>query len=266
LLMDHLEPVFSAPSAPAVLMASFAVETGVLQALAQYLVTDVCTTCPPHRLGDLADLATQLHLPRLAKMCLVLRYQRKLRDGLFGAETTVPMAFDQVPPSTFVHDMLRLCESSSGDVKLRITVMPSAMDEFVPLSHTRYSWNLNDDELHAHSQILSRFAYFKTLLSSDFVEGKMAREGKAVEMFMQNMDTLKALVRYVYTGRFAGVRDDCLVELFEASRLFDLPDLYGKIETTLIRRLDEDNAAVVLQIAEENGHARLAREARKWKV
>jgi len=258
---------------------AFNVEHRVLHALAQYLVTDQCTVCPPHRLGDLSDLAVSLSLPRLSALCKYLRYQRKLRERLFISPSEAKLGFESVPLSTFAEDMLELAQSGSGDVQLMADSHASTseatarlpwghtnfswsnVDAEPPLGHTLFSWSSRIPHVFAHLCVLSRFEFFQTLLDNNFAEGELVKHGKVVELLLPHRETLVAVVLYMYTGRLHPLDDALVFELFETARKFGLSDLFEQIEFDLSSRMDQTNAHAFLTL--ENLSPRLAWEARQ---
>ena len=253
-------------------VVTLAGEARVLQALAQYLFTDVVSKCPPHRLVDLAALAEELRLPRLAALCDLQRCQRKRRDGLRLERREETLGFDSVPPSSFADDLHVLLHSGSGDVRLR-----AGDGGDVPLGHTAYSWNeqggpppghtafsWHNGVVTVHSQVMARFEYFSVLLGGRFAEAERVRHGEVVELGVPYRDVLVALVEYIYTGRLtADLPAGRLLELFSAARLLGVDALCQHIEGVLADAVDADNADAMADLADRLDLPRLAAEARR---
>ena len=250
-------------------------EPRVLQALAQYLFTDVVSKCPPHRLVDLTALAVELGLPRLAALCHLQRCQRKRRDGLRLEPWEEALGFDSVPPSSFADDLHALLRAGSGDVRLRARAgsgdVPPGHTAYSwneqgapPLGHTAFSWSLDDnDVVTVHSQVLARVEYFAVLLGGRFAEAESVRHGETVELGVARRDVLVALVEYVYTGRLAAdLPAGRLLELFSAARLLGVDGLCQHIEGVLADAVDADNADAMADLADRLDLPRLAAEAR----
>jgi hypothetical protein len=206
---------------------------------------DVVRTCPPHRLIDLQDVAKSLlGLPRLAALCALQRYQRKIREGFYSLEEEDPSnvtRYSQIPPSTFATDLLCLLKSGShsdvilaaADYNQQPSVSTSTSQELrIPSGHTAFSWfaqdKLDDDDkcypghtpfsmgsgadassspltIRAHMFILMRYPFFRVLLNGHFKEEETVKAGGTLRLdTVPDGPSLQGMLEWIYSGTVQG--------------------------------------------------------------
>ena len=275
-----------------------AIPSRVVNALLEYIYADVVRSCPPHKLVDLQELASSkyLALPRLEALCALQRYQRKMRLG-YNFESAVSAdakqreitSLEQVPPSTFSQDMLRLLHSEL-DADIRIAGNSDAEsckqtflhDDEVPCGHTAFSWfgkgeGTSDDVppghtpftfgpprrvFMAHSYLLARYPFFRAMLSGHFKEQVMVRTGGVLKLSsIPSSEALKSLLEWVYSGTIeGGLSGDNVADVLRMASALGLDDLARTCERFLMESLDVENASDVLIIAEETGLSKISSE------
>jgi hypothetical protein len=270
------------------------VENRVLAALLEYLYMDVVRTCPPHRLKDLQELAEDfLALPRLACLCSLQRYQRKLRLGFSYIEATEEFAdnavvitgYNQVPQSTFAVDLLALLRSQVFcDLSLAAADFPTATELSleIPPGHTAFSWYVQQTPylqptfpghtgfsagnkitaFKAHSFLLMRYPFFQALLTGHFKEEETVRSGGILRLdTVPDTLSMQGMLEWIYSGTVeGGLTGDNVADLLRSSQAFGVDDLARHCELFLLEGLDRENAGNVLILAREGGLNKLVKE------
>jgi len=119
-----------------------------------------------------------------------------------------------------------------------------------------------DESFPVHRLVLkARSGYFQGLFNSKLVEsetGKVNIENMASE-------TLKAVIEYMYTGKFKDIESKAL-QLLVAAERFDLPLLKKYCEEWLISKLKKNNAVDLFILADEQNSVKLRLKAKQMIV
>ena len=256
-------------------------ERRVLIAFLEYIYCDVVRSCPPHRLKDLEELATDLNLPRLAGLCSLQRYQRKVKDGLQFLDPNPITKIERIPPSSFVTDMLNMLKSSAYcDGFLASSDYLLETEQSVPVGHTRFSWfnripskesfvghtnfskGISVGFFPIHRFILSRYPFFNILLTGSFKEGLSARSGEVIRLdSIPDGETLQALLEWIYSGSLdIQLSGDNVSDIVQASHTFGIDDLTRYCESYLLEVLDKENVVNILTLALDNDLTKVVKE------
>lgn len=120
-----------------------------------------------------------------------------------------------------------------------------------------------------HKLVLSRSAYFRTLLHGAFAEAAAAGASIA-ELLIEDVDpcAFHAIVEYLYTGNLSHLAEDadsCMGALALAAQ-FCMTDLCARLQDIVAASVDPADAGVLLDFADTHGLPRLVKLAKALKA
>jgi len=119
-----------------------------------------------------------------------------------------------------------------------------------------------DESFPVHRMVLgARSSYFQVLFNRRFVESETGQ----VNIEDMASETLKAVIEYMYTGKFKDIESKAR-ELLVASERFDLLLLKKYCEEWLISNLKKDNAVDLFILADEQNSEKLRLKAKQMIV
>uniref|UniRef100_A0A0G4HCC5 BTB domain-containing protein n=1 Tax=Chromera velia CCMP2878 TaxID=1169474 RepID=A0A0G4HCC5_9ALVE len=132
----------------------------------------------------------------------------------------------EIPPSTILGDLKEFLDS--GDF---------ADVEFV----------VDGEVIRAHKMVCARCSYFRTLFLGGFAESTKKR----VEIQLCSKEVFKSLLQYLYTDNLEIPLDQAM-DVFVAADQFGIDRLKVLCESRILKSIDVENAASILQAADQH--------------
>ena len=145
-----------------------------------------------------------------------------------------------------------LLETSSGELDLLHCKTAGLEMLSNDLKHLYYNSNQHDVVIYADNGKLTAHEIILTSRSDYFKRALMEQKNKELDVPGLNMETLEAVLYYLYTGKLKQMTESDALDLLKASKLLGLPCLETMTTATfLCSRIRTNNVTNVFLMAKE---------------